>query len=293
MKKNGFTLAELLGVLVLLGILGLIVFTSVDRVLKEGKEDLYQIQITNIKDALKEWTADPSNWKNLPKEGDSITLTLGQLKQMGKMDLDIKDPKTDSLFPEDMQLRVTNHKNKFTYEVLTSTGTTSNQKQYSEDTPIITIPGNILEYIELEKNGTYSITDATASTYSEKNLSKPIYTIYKEEKIVDSIPKSSSGIYHIVYTIENADISTKAIKTVIVKDTTPPDLIIPANSTIPLSQVDSFDIMNGVSATDISDYTINVDQTIKKAEGSYTITYTATDAYGNSANKKRIITVTP
>lgn len=293
MKKNGFTLAELLGVLVLLGILGLIVFTSVDRVLKEGKEDLYQVQITNIKSALQEWAADSKNWKDLPKEGDTLTITLGQLKEIGKMDLDIKDPRTDFLFPEDMHLTITNRKNKFEYEVLTDTGTSSKKKQYSDDTPIITIPENMLEYIELEKNGIYPVKDAKATTVSGTELPKPSYTIYKEGSRVDSISKSTPGIYNISYMSQNAEITSEAIKTVIVKDTTPPDLIIPANSTIHLSQVEAFDLMNGVSATDISDYTIKMDRTLKNAEGSYTITYTATDVYGNSVSKKRIINVTP
>ncbi len=293
MKKNGFTLAELLGVLVLLGILGLIVFTSVDRVIKEGKNDLYKIQITNIKNALQEWTSDPENWKNIPKEGDTLTLTLGQLKQSGKMDINIKDPRTDILFPEDMLLTITTRHNKYEYEVLTETGTVSNQKEYSDTTPIITIPGDILEYVELGKSGNYSVLDAKAETYAGSSLSKPSYTIEKDGSTVSSISIANPGIYSISYVSQSGDITSKVIKTVIVKDTTPPDLIIPANSTIFLSQVGTFDLMYGVSATDMSDYEIKADQTLKNAEGSYTITYTATDIYGNSVSKKRIITVAP
>ena len=40
MKKNGFTLAELLGVVVILGLLLLLVFPSVVKELKEGESNI-------------------------------------------------------------------------------------------------------------------------------------------------------------------------------------------------------------------------------------------------------------
>ena len=45
--KKGFTLAELLGVIIILGVIALISITAITNTMKENKEELYNIQINS------------------------------------------------------------------------------------------------------------------------------------------------------------------------------------------------------------------------------------------------------
>ena len=49
MKSRGFTLAELLGVIAILGVIALITVPAINRSLDSGREDLYKTQIEQIK----------------------------------------------------------------------------------------------------------------------------------------------------------------------------------------------------------------------------------------------------
>ena len=84
MKNKGFTLAEMLGVITILAILGLLIFPVVENSLRDGKEDLKKVQLSNIESAAKAWVAE--NLFSAPEaEGESMLLTLYQLKQSGKI----------------------------------------------------------------------------------------------------------------------------------------------------------------------------------------------------------------
>ena len=96
MKKKGFTLAELLGVITLLGLLALIVIPIVDKTLKEGKDDLYESQI---------------------KIGTGY-VTLSTLQDSGYLDEEIKNPKTGKSFEGSLQIKITGHGTYYTYEVM-------------------------------------------------------------------------------------------------------------------------------------------------------------------------------
>lgn len=60
------------------------------------------------------------------------------------------------------------------------------------------------------------------------------------------------GEYIITYTVVDSGKVVTVTRTVIVSDTTPPVLTIPGNITISVNEVSSFDLMEGVSATDNS-----------------------------------------
>ena len=52
-KKNGFTLAELLGVVIIIGVLALLLLPTIDKATQENKQGLYETQIKNIKQSNK------------------------------------------------------------------------------------------------------------------------------------------------------------------------------------------------------------------------------------------------
>ena len=53
--KKGFTLVEILGVIVVLGIIGLIAFPIVNSTIKETKQKSYDAQIKMIVEAGQKW----------------------------------------------------------------------------------------------------------------------------------------------------------------------------------------------------------------------------------------------
>ena len=58
MKKKGFTLVELLAVIILLGLLTFVVMPSVIGFIKEAKEKSYQQQLSNLKESAIRYVSD-------------------------------------------------------------------------------------------------------------------------------------------------------------------------------------------------------------------------------------------
>ncbi len=116
MKKNGFTLAELLGVITILSLILLIAIPTIDRMLKEGKTDLYTSQIKSIEAAAKMWGTDHVN--ELPDANETKIITLSRLWQDGYVDENIKNPQTDKPFSGSLEIKITNHGTYYNYEVI-------------------------------------------------------------------------------------------------------------------------------------------------------------------------------
>jgi len=62
--KKGFTLIEVLATVVILGVLVLIVYPTVNGVIKESREKAYQTQINTIVTEAKKWAADHTDLLN-------------------------------------------------------------------------------------------------------------------------------------------------------------------------------------------------------------------------------------
>ena len=118
MKENGFTLIELLGVITILAMLGLIVVPTVSKVVSDNKRELYNVQISNIKNGASNFVGDNIFSDNLEiPNNSSIGIRLGKLKELGYIDSDISDPVTRVKFSDDMIIMITNNNNSFNYTV--------------------------------------------------------------------------------------------------------------------------------------------------------------------------------
>ena len=111
MNKKGFTLVELLAVIIILSLLALLASTSVSKIVKDSKSDLYDTQINLIKSAAEAWGAD--NLYDLPDAGTCKYLTLKDLKQYGLIDPEIKDPRTNKLFSDSLLIKISGEENKY------------------------------------------------------------------------------------------------------------------------------------------------------------------------------------
>ena len=116
MKKNGFTLAELIGIITILGIIAVLTIPVIDKTMRDNKEKTYNLQINNMISGLKTWAND--NISQLPEDGNFINVTLKQLKDGGYVDSKINNPKTNKQFPNGLLFKITGHNENYIYEVL-------------------------------------------------------------------------------------------------------------------------------------------------------------------------------
>ena len=104
MNNKGFTLIELLAVIIILSLLAVLANTSVTKVVKDSKVDLYNIQLENIKLAAESWGSE--NLYKLPSDGKCKILTVGNLKKYGLLDSKLKDPRTNSDMDDNLKIKI-------------------------------------------------------------------------------------------------------------------------------------------------------------------------------------------
>ena len=92
-SKKGFTLVELLGVLVVLGLISVIIVPKVIDSITTSKESAYQTQVETIENAAKKYGI--SNDLLYPKEGEKKYIAVKDLIAVGELsDKEIINPKT-------------------------------------------------------------------------------------------------------------------------------------------------------------------------------------------------------
>ena len=93
MKNKGFTLVELLGVIVVLAIVGGIATLAITNYLGNSKEKVYRNYVATLKTTVEDYLIDDfaKNGNLLPKVGESRTFTLEELID-AKVIEELKDP---------------------------------------------------------------------------------------------------------------------------------------------------------------------------------------------------------
>ena len=283
MKKNGFTLAELLGVVIIIGVLALLLLPTIDKATQENKQGLYETQIKNIETAASMWAID--NRDELPeKEGDSIIIYLWQLKIGGYIDDDIRNPKNGKLFPNDMEIKITKEYNNYDYEVVEGSGTEGNTDMPDINKPVITLNGDSIISVGLGK--TYKELGAKAITLGGTDVSDDIV-------ISGTVDTSTEGTYYVKYNVTyNGSVAEEVVRTVNVIDKSPAINLVP-NETDGYDKAVTVDVVVTPAGTNtISSLTYKVNggesqtvsnnQIVLNTNGTYTLEVTAVDNEGNS-----------
>ena len=203
MNKKGFTLVELLGVLVVLSVILMIAFPLITTYINKSKQKAYDTQMEIIMTGLKNYANEHK--EVLPvNDADYVTFTLGQLKSLGIANNSVVNPLDGKEIDNSMEFKIIKDGSKYTYQIVESSRLSRDDKNH---TPYITLNGHILNYIDLDS--TYTELGASATDYDGKPLS---VTIDKTDLDVSTI-----GVYQIRYeVIDSNNTKSYAIRTVIV-----------------------------------------------------------------------------
>lgn len=329
MRKNGFTIIEVLGVVVILSVLAIVIYPVITGNINKAKEELYQVNVDEIETAARSWLDQYSG--SLPE--DSFVIYLSDLKSAGLIDKDITNPKTNNKFADDMEIEIVYDEETDSYKVIVHPDTGTEYEDVEDKKPFILIKNFKVEYVEIGKDPyvlKYDSEDIEA-IYNDGSAVDPKdiiirYVTYKKNtdgnyelvgdadgEMVDTEGSKDLAIndfyrYDVIYEVIHNGVTTRAKRQIIVRDTTPPDLQIPVNQVISRYEK-NYNIMQGVSVSDnscegLSDSEKNTCNnkiyTSMKTYGNvtpgiigeYNVTYIAKDSSGNEARKTRTVTVT-
>lgn len=199
MKNKGFTLVELVAVLVILGVIATIITPVIQKTLKANKENVYNIMVDQIKDYTKDYLAKNTN--QLPdNEGEISTIKFINLKKEGLLQINIVNPITNNIISNESIVKVTKKNNNYTYEVVTYD--LVDVDKVESGAPII----NLSSYIQQ--------CSTTCDLEIIEGVSRQI--IYDGEE-VGSIDLNKKGVYTVYYSKLENDKLGISIKTVTVK----------------------------------------------------------------------------
>lgn len=287
--KKGFTLVELLAVIIILGAIFTITFPLVTDNIRKTEEKAFNLQKEQIIAAAKDMVI--KEYVVIPDK-QSITLYVGELKRKGLLPIKMINAKTKLTISNESNVVISRENNSYSYDVniidLEEESTENN-----ENAPVIRLNGNYVEYVEInteyvEKGGT-----AYSNTGSPLTLNSPQIKLNDNE--VDEIVTSQLGTYKLIYsaTDDNNGLTTTSIRTVVVRDTIPPVIYFPEDNIVKVSELNGAYVKKGVYAIDNSNEGIKVTyvSSLSNVPGKHVILYTAKDSSGNTTNAKRVITV--
>ena len=96
--KKGFTLAELMGVIVILGVMSSVVTITVSKNIQKGHVTTCLAQEKSIIEAAKTWSIDNPTGKSV---------TIGTLKSGGYLDDDLENPMTGLVYNNGTYIAIT------------------------------------------------------------------------------------------------------------------------------------------------------------------------------------------
>ena len=299
MKKNGFTLIEMLSVIVIVSIIALVLIPIVSKNIRDSKVNVYNNLINKMLGATSDWMI--KNTEILPSDGENISITLGMLQSEGYISTDLKNPNTDKLFPADMVItisyvksnrnnpKLTNGRYNGDYSIVVDVNSGTEIKDIGDEYTVVELgasDNDVDDIVYKDKDN----NDITLKEYSLQVISNGLN--------VEKVDSSKVGIYYVYYSKTSGD--KKFTRAFNVADTTLPEIVFPENDTVSTS-VSSFDLYDNVECNDNSDICkLKITEgenefyeaLSNKETGNYVVKYQATDGYNNSTTKKRVIEIT-
>ncbi|MBC1511471.1 LPXTG cell wall anchor domain-containing protein [Listeria booriae] len=156
----------------------------------------------------------------------------------------------------------------------------------SNDAPVITASDKTLK-----KGGSFDpMAGVSASDTEDGNVTD------KVSVTANDVDTSAVGMYHVTYSVTDSDgnTTTKTITVTVTSNDAP--VIVASDQTIKKGK--AFDVMAGVSASDLEDgdvtggITVTANDVDTNTVGTYHVTYSVTDSDGNTTTKTITVTIT-
>ena len=305
MSKRGFTLVELLGVLVILSVIMVLVFPTVSSILSQSRKTVNDVEEAKILNAAYDYTLN--NPSLLPNVGEIKYIMLSHLEKERLIDYNIKDALTNERYSENLVISIKNIKNEYNPKSKSNSMSKGNylysiEKEFMNSSdfetkkPTIKFEGYDVSPIVININvgESYTPLTYTAMSNADTNITNSVVeNIIYNSDFVDEVDTYSAGIYYINYSvIDRNGYSIVETVNLIVVDNEKPELFGTENVSINSSDT-SFDLMSGVSCKDNSGKCdIKIEGIIEfGVVGKYIIEYKAYDPTGNTNIIKRVITV--
>lgn len=192
--KKGFTLIELMGVIIILSLLILIAVPVVDKYIKKTKSEAATAQKDSLIMAAKNWASDYK--EDMPGKGQNIRVSLDTLIELGYLDYDINVYSVEVDGDMIDAVKITNENGKYKYDLVqdqivdntapinltlklvSSTVNTLTVKAYAEDpeTSIIRYEFNI-DGQKAEDGNPYWEGETSSKVYTFKKVDEGEHTI--------------------------------------------------------------------------------------------------------------------
>ena len=300
MRKNGFTLVEMITVIAIMIALSAIAFFSISGIVRNSTDKLYKLQINSILDASRTYAVENANMLS-----DNNEITLCDLKRSSLLENDLKNPLTEEEFDNSLIVRISkNSDGEFDF----SFDGVSKMENYHCDLDItVAINGDSPTYVSLGEtyvdHGVIVKKKNLTCTQSDSAVSNETNCYYKVTKSGDyqtaitsnqySKVYSKVGTFKQTYVVSEGSFSSAMTRTIVVQDKTPPNIYVSDGSSTynkPFSVriVEGETVNFSCSATDnvssnISCVKVKDEYNSTNIPGTYEIIYSATDAAGNSS----------
>lgn len=121
MKRNAFTLLELLAVITILGIIAVLISTTSIRLINNSKKSLYEEQVNTIEEAAKKWAI--ANTGEMPMDSsDEAKVDIIKLNTDGYLDSDqLTDPRDNTKLCGHVKITYNDNNNQYNYTFVKAT----------------------------------------------------------------------------------------------------------------------------------------------------------------------------
>lgn len=118
-RRNGYTLVELLAVVVILTAILLIVVPSLVRVFDRSDQQLTDANVAVIKAAAEQYVSEnETDFPALQQDGGTVTITVGDLKNHGYLSKVPVDSKTEKPIATTTKITVKTKKDRYEIQVI-------------------------------------------------------------------------------------------------------------------------------------------------------------------------------